>query len=268
MDLFLAFCVWASSWILLLLMGLLFLIPYFILQLKAGPAVSADSPEAKKQVILITLLSIIPAHALTLGVAWAVVTRWRKRPFWETLRWRWPKESDRQGRIIRVGVTVALAIALQALSYVIAKYLPGGETDIDQIIKSSLAARLLTAFLATATAPLVEEIVYRGVLYPAVDRAFGKVWAVLVVTLMFALVHVPQYYNSVAVVTAILMLSLVLTIVRAYTESLFYCFLLHLFFNGATSIAILLELDRPATPEKSIGTVVQIFRLITAHFGG
>jgi hypothetical protein len=55
--------------------------------------------------------------------------------------------------------------------------------------------------------------------------------------------------------------------VRAYTESLFYCFLLHLFFNGVTSIAILF-FDNPAPPEKTACSIIQVFQLITAHFGG
>jgi membrane protease YdiL (CAAX protease family) len=50
--------------------------------------------------------------------------------------------------------------------------------------------------MATFTAPIVEEVIYRGILYSAFQRARGSGVAIAAVTLLFALVHVPQYYPS------------------------------------------------------------------------
>ena len=102
-------------------------------------------------------------------------------------------------------------------------------------------AALLIAFMAVATAPLVEEIIYRGILFPAWQRLTGSVAAVVIVTLMFAIPHVPQYWPNFAVISSIMMLSAVLTIVRARTSRLVPCYVIHLVFNGIQAVLILAE---------------------------
>ena len=73
----------------------------------------------------------------------------------------------------RISLAV-LAVALLWLGWRVARVLGGGETEIDLLINSSFPARITLAFLAAATAPFVEEVIYRGVLYAALERAFGS----------------------------------------------------------------------------------------------
>lgn len=188
----------------------------------------------ERNLILASIIAILPTHILTLGIVWALVTGFGKRPFWGTLGWGW-------SRSFGLWSSVGLAIALLFLGGAITKLLGGSETQLDQIIGSSMAARFSIAFLATATAPLVEEMIYRGVLYPALQRAVGALWAVIGVSTLFTLVHVMQYSNNLGVITAISLLSFALTIVRARTGRLLPCFVMHLVFNGLQSLAIIGE---------------------------
>jgi membrane protease YdiL (CAAX protease family) len=71
------------------------------------------------------------------------------------------------------------------------------------------------------------------------------------VTFIFALVHVPQYWGSVAAITAIVSLSLVLTLLRAWTGSLLPCVATHFVYNGVQAVFLLLA------PEKALETVPQ-----------
>jgi membrane protease YdiL (CAAX protease family) len=121
------------------------------------------------------------------------------------------------------------------------QFLGGKETALDQIINSSVKARFATAFLAFATAPLVEELIFRGVLYPALQRAIGMIGAVAIVTVLFAGIHVFQYYENLAVVAVITLLSLTLTLLRAYTRRLLPSFVLHLVFNGIQAAFLVLQ---------------------------
>ncbi|MBA3441868.1 MAG: CPBP family intramembrane metalloprotease [Pyrinomonadaceae bacterium] len=187
-----------------------------------------------RNLILISITAVLPTHILTLGIVWALVTGFGKRPFWKTLGWDW-------GRDFGFWTSAGLAIAMLLLGGAITKLLGGSETQLDQIIGSSTAARFAVAFLATATAPLVEEVVYRGVLYPALQRAIGALWAVIGVSTLFTLVHVLQYSNNLGVITAISLLSLALTIVRARARRLLPCFVIHLVFNGIQSLVIIFE---------------------------
>ena len=196
--------------------------------------------------IFYEIVSIIPAHLLTLGLAWLLVTRAGKYPFLQALGWEW----DARYTFWR---SVALAVGLLVLGLSIIKLVGSPETELDRLIESSRGAALATAFAATFTAPLVEEIVYRGLLYSALQRLIGTAWAVAVVLLLFAAIHVPQYWPSFGVIGTIILLSFALTALRARTGRLLPCFVVHLIFNGIQSFFIVFGpyLERFA-PEKAV----------------
>jgi hypothetical protein len=99
------------------------------------------------------------------------------------------------------------------------------------------------AFLAAVTAPVVEEVVYRGVVYGGLRKAANAPLAIAVTSILFCLVHVAQYQDNPAVVLVIFILSLMLTLVRAYTGRLLPCIIIHTVFNGVQVIPLILGLD-------------------------
>ncbi|HLM55721.1 MAG TPA: CPBP family intramembrane glutamic endopeptidase [Pyrinomonadaceae bacterium] len=216
---------WTASLALMIFVPLVAIIPYIVISYRGqdfervAAAINQD-PNA----LFISIAATLPAHLITLALVWAVVTRFGRRPFWQTMGWRWPRRFG-------FWACAGLALALLGAAWLVATVLGVRETPFDQMLKSSPNALFATAFLATVTAPLIEELVYRGVLYPAFRR-LGVVWAVLVVTSLFAIIHVPQYYNSPGTIGAIILLSLALTLVRAKTASVLPCFVIHLIFNG------------------------------------
>ena len=219
---------------LLILMGLLFIIPAIPNNLRGDPSRLGEFLSTDKTAILLQILSTIPAHLLTFFVVWAVVTSFGKRPFWKSLGWSW---STRVGFWKTAGFAVALFVVGQAITNLI----KGQPTDIDQIANSSLAARYALAFIAGVTAPFIEELVFRGVLYPALQKTIGIAWSVAIVSFLFAFVHVWEYRNNVGVILAISILSLSLTLLRAYSGKLLPCYIVHLFFNGITAIYLVIE---------------------------
>jgi membrane protease YdiL (CAAX protease family) len=222
-----------ASFFLLLVVQLVLVIPY-VLSFHTFDPVEITNIAKSQRAILLSIIGIIPAHLLTLGVAWTVVTGFRKRPFFRTLGWSW---SPRLGVWTCLGITLLLLGAAQGLSAIFGD----PETDLERMILSSTAARYTIAALATFTAPLVEEVVFRGVLYSGLRKRIGTVWSASVVILIFAAIHVPQYLPNVAAISTILLLSSVLTIVRARTGRLLPCVVIHFFFNGITSILIVLQ---------------------------
>jgi uncharacterized protein len=111
---------------------------------------------------------------------------------------------------------------------------------LDLLVESSMQARFATAFVAVFTAPLIEELLYRGLLYSALERAAGVGIAVAVISLLFAGVHVFQYSNNIAVITVITLLSITLTVTRALTGTVLPSFIIHLVFNGVQSLLLVL----------------------------
>ena len=255
-----AFGVWAASIFFIVFMPLLFVLPY-AQQRQIRLEALGDFALTDKTAILLQVLSIIPAHLLTIGLAWALVTRFGKRPFLNSLGWKWDR---RFGFWVSTGVAVGLLL----IGILIIKKFGGPETQLDKIINSSRLTALSTAFMATVTAPLVEEVVYRGVLYSALQRAIGAVGAVVFVVSLFALVHVPQYWPNFGVIYTICLLSASLTVIRAYTGKLLPCFIVHLIFNGIQSVVIILSpylegYFPPAPPTSMItGLVARLVQFI------
>lgn len=233
-----AVCVWLASIFAIFIFPVFFLIPYMLSQ---GTDFSDQSKllELNKDptAILLQLISIIPAHLFTLLVAWAVVTGYNKYSFRETLGWKMGG--------FRVWHTIAVIVFFYILAFVLTYTFGERDNEFMQMLKSSRAAVYLVAFFATFTAPLVEEVVYRGIMYSAFQRRLGVVWAVVIVTAMFAAIHVPQYSKDFnpdfVTISMICLLSLTLTLIRVRTGNLLPCIVLHTVFNGSQSLLLLLE---------------------------
>lgn len=254
------FFVWLSSVVLMFAMNFLAIIAYVAVRGLPPPDEGGLNAalQTDPNLTLYALVSLIPTHIATLFVVWAVVTNFGKRPFWQTVGWDW---SPRFGFWASAG----LAVLMLVLSLIAIKLLGSGlKTQLDEMLESSTEARFVTAFLAVAGAPIVEELVYRGVLYPAMQRVVGVFWAIIIVASLFAFVHVAQYYNNPAVVFAVASLGFVLTYVRAKTGRLLPCFVIHLVFNGIQVAALIIEhfTEKPDAVETPAGLVAFVLSLI------
>lgn len=240
--------------------SILFFLPYLI-QLSLKPDAPTNLLEfalTDKTAIFLQVIAILPAHLFTLALVWAVVTRFGKLPLlaplglkWSGYRWLWG--------------SVGLGIVLCGVGWGLA-WLLGAEkpTQLDQIINSSLAARYALAVLAVFTAPLVEELVYRGVLYSALHRLVGSWPAVIIVLGVFTLIHVPQYWPNVGVIAAVGFLSVSLTVIRAYTGRLLPCVVIHFVFNGIQAVVLVVEPHLPKltqTGEQVFGMLLRLGNL-------
>lgn len=237
LDVVKAGLIWVLSVAMLIFTPVVLAIPYFIyLWTQEGPP-RAEALTADKTLILLSIVGTIVAHLLTIGILWLFVTEGGNRSFAQALAFRWPKNITPGAGIALCGL---LAVVLLGIGWAVTSVWGGQKTQLDLIVESSMAARFVTALAAVATAPLVEELIYRGVLYSAFERAAGVLVAVIVVSLLFAGVHVFQYINNVGVITVITLLSFTLTTVRAYTGSVIPPFIIHLVFNGIQSLILVL----------------------------
>jgi membrane protease YdiL (CAAX protease family) len=239
-----ALLIWLISIALLFIVPLLAIIPYVLYRVLLYGSVEGLGTDAN--LIFISIISVLPAHILTFLIIWFMVTNKGRRPFWQTLGWTWPPNFG-------PWKAIGLAVVLLGVGGLITWLFGGSETQLDQIINSSLKARFITAFLAAVTGPLVEELIYRGVLYSALQRAFGMLWAFVVVSTLFAGVHVLQYYKNLGVIAVIVILSVSLTLVRALTGRLLPSYVMHLVFNGIQALFLVLQpfIEKPNTEKKA-----------------
>lgn len=234
-----ALLVWVVTILLQAIIPALLLIPY------AAHKLNPNSPNFAREflefaatdrsALFLQVFAILPSHLLIFALLWAFVTRFGRRPFLASLGWGW------SGRL-RFWGSVGLGVALFAAATALVKLL-GAEkpTQLEQLINSSIAARYMIAALAVFTAPFVEEFIYRGVLYSALQRTIGVKGAVVFVLALFTLIHVPQYWPNFGVIAAVGFLSIVLTVVRAQTGRLLPCVLIHLVFNLIQAVLLIIE---------------------------
>jgi len=225
--------VWIVSVVLLAVVPQFVAIPYIAMHYRDVPA-TAETLLADKTVVLLMIVGVLPAHIITLFMVWAVATRLGRRSIIQTLGLTW------NGKFT-LARSIGLAILLYLAAFVLTLAFGGQGTALDKLVESSRAAALTIAFLAVVTAPIVEESIYRGILYPAIDRVSNSTVAVILVTILFAGPHVPQYWPNIAIISSITLLSVALTILRARTGRLLPCIIVHLVFNGIQSAIIVAE---------------------------
>ena len=252
---FLALGVWLASVAFILFIPAFFLIPYIASQgtpLSDSQAI-IEFAKSDQTAVFLQILAIIPAHILTLLVAWLVISRGRKFSFRDTLGW------EKGG--FKWWHYVAILVGFFVIAAIVGSAFPEQDNDLLRILKSSRSAVYIVAFVATFTAPAVEEIVYRGILYSAFERLGGVTVAFVLVTLLFALVHVPQYYPSYSTIFLLTLLSVVLTLVRVKSNNLLPCIILHTLFNGFQSVMLILEpyIQKEATPEQA-AAILYLFK--------
>lgn len=156
------------------------------------------------------------------------------RSFGEAVHWNFPANPA-----LYLGVGVLLSIGLQLFAHLlpIPKNLP-----IDTFFRTPKEAWALTIFGVTL-APLMEELLFRGFLYPTLKRHLGMGAAVGLTAFAFALLHGSQLKFSWGPLLIILIVGLVFTIVRAQKNSVAASLLMHFSYNLTLSALMYVASD-------------------------
>lgn len=237
--------VWVASVAAIVVIPIIAVIAWYVIETGRGAALPNLGAREEMldwlkspNLLLVQVLSTIVAHAITLAICWAVVTKLGKRQFWASLGWNWAGHS----LWYWAGFSACIIVALLVVSQLLSRFLPQSEENsFTELLKSSTRVRIAIAVLATFTAPLVEETVYRGILFSSLRRNLGLSATVTLVTVMFAGVHVLQYLGAWVSIAGLTLLSLALTVVRARTKSILPCVAIHTINNAFFSVLILLN---------------------------
>lgn len=140
------------------------------------------------------------------------------------------------------GVLVALpvALALQQLSAMGMRSV-SVQPEVQVVVQTlqetqSLQQRVFFAFVAILGAPVVEEIIFRGILYPAIKQRGWPRLALWGTSLLFALTHA-----NVATFLPLTFLALVLVFLYERTGNLLAPILTHSLFNAANYFALVFQ---------------------------
>jgi membrane protease YdiL (CAAX protease family) len=160
-------------------------------------------------------------------------------PFWRTLGWR-KITRPHGGRPRSPWLFFFAGCGLSAAVFVVtAKMQPPEDLPIEELFHYKNTAILFMA-MAVLVAPLVEETVFRGYLYPLFAKSFGVASSVIITGVLFGLMHGAQLGWTWGLVSVLIAVGVVFTFVRARTGSVFASFLLHLGYNSVIALVTIL----------------------------
>ncbi len=106
-----------------------------------------------------------------------------------------------------------------------------GELPIEELFHSRPTVILLMSF-GILVAPLVEETMFRGFLYPIVARRLGVGAGVIVTGVLFGAMHAQQLWGGWGQISLLIGVGIVLTWVRARTGTVMASYFVHLGYNS------------------------------------
>jgi hypothetical protein len=159
--------------------------------------------------------------------------------------------NNPDGKLATVAVFTGLGLAFVSslTSILLNRWIPKS-LPMSELFKDRPSAFLLAGF-AVLVAPLMEEMFFRGVLYPALARSIssvismlfrgdvylvlarstGSVISILITSVAFTALHASQLGYSWAALLPIFIVGTTLTIMRAVKKSLAACVLIHMTYN-------------------------------------
>jgi membrane protease YdiL (CAAX protease family) len=160
-------------------------------------------------------------------------------PFWRTLGWRkLVRRGSGRPRSPWLFFFAGCGLSLVVFA-VTAKMQPPEDVPIEELFHYKNTAILFMA-MAVLVAPLVEETVFRGYLYPLFAKTFGVAFGVIVTGVLFGLMHGAQLGWTWSLVSVLIAVGVIFTFVRARTGSVFSSFLLHLGYNSTIALVTIL----------------------------
>ncbi len=146
---------------------------------------------------------------------------------------------------IGLGVGIVTVIAAYTVNAVFVLSLGDGEAVEQEVLDIALAggaATVLAILLAVVLAPVTEEIVFRGVLFRALDDRFGMWPAAVLSSAVFAVIHFEVLFSQPLALAGLFTVGILLAIAYHRTGSLLVPILGHAVFNAVSvGLALLVQ---------------------------
>jgi membrane protease YdiL (CAAX protease family) len=188
-------------------------------------------PRTLQQNAYLSLTFQLIFYLLLFAVIYLLVLLKRRRSFWNALSWRNP--ALRRG-LEYFGGGCLLAVLVEFAPTMVPEQ---SDFPLRQFFSSTALAYTVGTF-AVLVAPLMEELIFRGVLFAIFESRFGIGRAVGLTAVLFAMLHIPEYFGAWNHLLLLLLVSAVFSMARGVTGSVAPSFLLHLAYNFTMVLGI------------------------------
>lgn len=139
-----------------------------------------------------------------------------------------------------IGIPVLIGICFSFLSSLIILYRPvQPDTPLSEILSQvDSSSGLLVVFIALAIllAPFAEEVIFRGYFFRVLKELKGERIAIILISCIFALLHVGQYWGDWVAILMVTVLGFSLTLLRSFTGSTITSMVMHYVYNFGVAI--------------------------------
>ncbi|HLJ28738.1 MAG TPA: CPBP family intramembrane glutamic endopeptidase [Candidatus Angelobacter sp.] len=191
------------------------------------------SPVDLTQNALVLVSAQTVAYLLVVGFMVQIVRLKRRSDFFAAVSWNMPNS---QTAIMALAGGAGLALFSFVFTFLLSKWIPKS-LPIDKYFHDASSAYLLAMF-GVIVAPFVEELLFRGFLYPALARPIGASASVLITAAAFAVMHQSQLAHAWVPLLWLFMVGVVLTTVRAKTKSVATSVLIHVAYNATIFVFV------------------------------
>ena len=167
------------------------------------------------------------------GALYMIVSFRHGEPFWSSLGWT----LRFRGAVLAVAAGPLLAVAASVLG--VALHTPAAPNPIQEMIRDRGSLVIVVSFGVLA-APFFEELVFRGFLFPLLQRSLGSWPGIVFTAIPFGFLHGAQNHWIWQQVALITLAGVVFGYVRCKTGSTAAAFLIHARFNATEFFGYLL----------------------------
>jgi uncharacterized protein len=227
--------------ILLVVIGFAGLLLSSGLVLAAFASVGITLNQLRSSIVDQSLFSVIATCFISIVLLVYLAAQMRLRfnmPAWHTLGWRSLRSGQMHHRAAYLGLILSgflLSLTVAALS---SFFTTKTTMPIEQFLQDRRSAMLLL-ILSVTLAPLFEETIFRGYIYPVVARSFGVTTGIIFTGAIFGLLHSAQLGNSWPQVGLLIIVGIVFTYARARTGTVFASYLMHVSYNSFLFLSFL-----------------------------
>ena len=230
-------------WDIVLLVLVVFVATFFIglvvvgIFVALGVRIAAIEQSGRDQALVTIVAQAIIDLAILGYLALQIRIRFRE-PFWQTIGWRKLDTGIIPRWLGHGGLVVAGAVISILVDTASNLHPPKGNLPIDAVYQDRLSA-FLFLLMAVLLAPLVEETVFRGYIYPAIAKTWGVAVSIFVTGALFGLLHGFQLGGAIWQIALLVMVGIVFTWVRAGARTVVASYCMHVGYNSFLLIGFL-----------------------------
>jgi membrane protease YdiL (CAAX protease family) len=198
--------------------------------------------EIQKSATETNYFGVILQAVLDIGILGYMLAEMRLRwklPAWSGLGWHRLAPTQLPSLLSYSGLIFTGFVLSISISAAGALWPPKTQMPVEQLLNDNRTA-ILFMIMAVFVAPIVEETLFRGYLYPVAARSFGVPGGIFLTGLLFGLLHAGQLSGGPWLIILMVVVGSVLTWIRAKTGTVLASFIVHTAYNSLQVIALLI----------------------------